>query len=491
MPQTPPNVLLITTDQHRADCLGIAGHPVLQTPNLDHVAASGARFARAYSESPVCIPARRTLLTGLAPASHGVVGFSDTTLDAPTVAQRLRDGGYQTALCGKLHLWPHRCRYGFEEFHWDDGPSTSSHAAGDYAAYLRSRGLADQVDVHGVGSESSVVRPWHLDERHHVANWTADRAVDFLRRRDPTRPFFLNVGFFHPHPPLTPPACYLDRYLRLAERDPEPFLDVAGGAWSTLDNDPRDPAGRSPSDPRQRLGRQALLQLRAGYWAQINHVDDQIQRILAATDQRNTLVIFTSDHGEMLGDHDWMRKRVPFEPSARVPMVVRPPTSWGVEGRQTRDELVGLQDVTPTILDAAGLPPMEKADGRSLLPLLQGSSASWRDELHGESCEVRNSFERPTGMQYLVTSAGERWERRWKFCWFPGIGRAMLFDLDADPRETKDLSSDPSHAALLAEIQRTLASLLADRPEGFVRDGELVELEGATTPILPGSSRDR
>lgn len=144
-------------------------------------------------------PARRTLMTGRTPEGHGVPGFKNAPLPFPTLPALLRDAGYQTALCGKLHLWPHRCRYGFEEVHWSDGPGASPEEAdSDYLRHLRSLGIGGDQAPHGVAGESSHARPWHIDERHHVANWTADRAVDFLGRRDPTRPFFLNVSFFQP-----------------------------------------------------------------------------------------------------------------------------------------------------------------------------------------------------------------------------------------------------------------------------------------------------
>ena len=263
--------------------------------------------------------------------------------------------------------------------------------------------------------------------------------------------------------------------------------------WSRRWPEPR--RGGKWNAARQHLPPEQRLQLRAAYWAQINHLDDQIQRVLEAIDRGagldNTLVLFTSDHGEMLGDHQWMRKRVPWEPSARVPLLLRPPAAWGSAGGRVREELVGLQDVMPTLLDAAGVAPPEGTDGQPLLPLLRddADAAGWRDVLHGECSDVGGGFDRPTGMQYLATSPGGSFDRRWKYAWFPGLGREQLFDLDADPAERHDLSADAAHADALGQLRGELVRRLDGRPEGFVRDGGLATLGGTTASHFPAFKR--
>ncbi|MEM6562578.1 MAG: sulfatase-like hydrolase/transferase, partial [Planctomycetota bacterium] len=350
--------------------------------------------------------------------------------------------------------------------------------------HLAGLGLLGDQSAQGIAGESSVVRTWHLDERHHVANWTADRAVDFLGRRDPTRPFFLNVNFFHPHPPITPPSFYADRYLRLAQDRPEVFTRRTTASWS--DDPGAQRRGYRWNATRAVPDDDAMLELRAFYWAQINHVDDQIQRVLTAIDRSvgfgNTMVVFTSDHGEMLGDHGFMRKRLPYEPSARVPMLVKPPEDWGIAGGEVRDELVGLRDVMPTLLDAAGV-ETRSVDGRSLLPLCRGEAEDWRTQLHGE-CSATQAFDTPTGMQYLVADLADG--HRWKLCHFPGHGRQQLFNLTNDPQERHDVSGDPDHAVVRDELVGRMVAQLADRPEDFVVGGQLAQVDGNTTDVLPG-----
>src|SRR5437588_658697 len=246
------------TDEHRADCLGIAGHPVVQTPNLDAVAAAGVQFDRAYSACPVCVPARRTLLTGQSARKHGVFTDIDAPLTAPTLPGELARAGYQTHLVGKLHMWPRRVRYGFQSTDWADGPRAGIN--NDYQRFLLREGITAPYasDAHGVGGNAWTARPWHLDERLHFTNWCADRAVDFLDRRDPTCPFFLQLSFFHPHQPLTPPRFYYDRYMAMDL--PEPYI----GEWARIADGPI--RGTSLDSMRVSLEPALMKQYRAAYY---------------------------------------------------------------------------------------------------------------------------------------------------------------------------------------------------------------------------------
>ena len=437
-------------------------------------------------------------MTGCAAATHGVPGFYDTHLNLPTLPQALRDAGYHTALAGKLHLWPMRKRFGFEEMMLSDGPGASpAEGDSDYLRFLRESGVsalpgARQQMAHGIAGESSFVRPWHLDERLHVANWTADMAIRAIERRDPARPLFLNVSFFHPHPPTTPPPVYYERYLRLLEEHPEVAEPIVA-EWSRVFDTPQ--RGLKWNAARQSLPPAQQRQLVAAYLGAINHIDDQVQRVMEVWDRslglNNTLIVCTSDHGEMLGDHQWMRKRLPWEMSARVPLLVRPPgtradAGTGPGGGRVCGVLAGLRDVMPTILDACGVEPTGAMDGRSLLGLARGEGVmGWRSELHGETSDTNGAaFGWTTGMQYLVRDTeGERW----KLCWFPGLGLLQGFNLTDDPAERSPVDVDGSPP--LQAMKRRLIDILQGRPEGFVRDGELVKLDGPTSPWLPGYER--
>ena len=468
-----PHILLLMTDQQRADALGIEGQPVLQTPHLDHFAAAGARFRSAYAACPVCVPARRTAMTGKRPASQGVVMNYPTRLEGPTLPETLAAAGYQTALCGKLHLWPPYKRFGFEHFSWADGPFSGRHFD-DYQRFLRREGVRTPgaSDAHGVGSNATPVRPWPLDEQHHFSNWCVSEAIEFLERRDPTRPFFLNVSFLHPHQPYTPPRFHYDRYMSRAEEIPDPVV----GDWARVYERPT--RGINPRNTwRLNPDPAVMREMRAGYYACIQHIDEQIGRLLGRIPS-NTLIVFCSDHGEMLGDHQWLRKRTPFEGSARVPLLIHGHGTVYDEllAGRSPGEPVELMDLMPTLLEAAGAAVPETVEGRSLFSLLRGDGGPWRDWLHGECSEVPTAG---SGMQYLTD--GKR-----KYIYWPGLGQEQFFDLERDPQECHDLAGLAARRDEIAPWRRRLIETLADRPEGFVRDGALAQLDGPTPSCLPG-----
>jgi arylsulfatase A-like enzyme len=462
-----PNIVLFMTDQQRGDCLGVEDHPVLQTPYLDSIAKKGVRFRKAYTACPVCIPARRTLMTGKKPSSHGVLMNYDTWLEGDTLPQILSQSGYQTHLVGKLHLWPLRKHYGFDSMVWADGPFISQDDS-DYADFLKQNGMSleDAAVSHGSDRNGWVARPWHLDETLHFSNWCAESALSFLKKRDPTVPFFLKVSFHQPHQPCTPPVPYYDRYMNMDL--PEPYV----GDWAQIFDRPQ--RGLPVSAWRVALDPMVMKQYRAGYFGCINHIDAQIGRILMRLPE-NTVIVFLSDHGEMLGDHQWIRKRNAFEPSVRIPFFFQFPPSLSLDQSQVRDELVELMDVMPTLLEAAGCPVPPGLDGRSLMPLLKGQEG-WREYLHGECADI------PTlnsGMQYLTNG-------RRKYVWYPGTGDEQLFDLENDPREMVDLAKEKDSAKEIERWRRILVQELDGRPEGFVTDGTLSVIGGPTPHCLPG-----
>jgi len=459
-----PNILLITDDQHRGDCLGIEGHPVLSTPNLDWVGASGTHFRRCYSEVPSCIAARRILLTGMNQDHTGLVGYRDhLDWDPPqTVGGLLAAAGYQTQLCGKLHMAPKRKRYGFQNMVWSDGYGGGC----DYEAYLVKEGQDEpQARLsHGIDVNGWVGRPWHLEERYTHTYWAANESIRFLETRDPSCPFFLHFSMVDPHPPLTPPRFYYDRYMELDL--PEPVI----GDWAP--DVPNKPGARTNSS-FVNLDPQTMRRCRAAYYGMVNHVDDQIGRVLQALNrcglEQDTLVIFSSDHGEMLGDHHLFRKSVPYEGSARVPLVARAPRWMGCPEEVTSDLPIGWQDITPTILDAAGVDIPDTVDGRSFLPIMRGEMPAWRDHLHIEH----------TGHAYTGHAICDGQE---KYVWLPSSGTELLFDLVADPDELHDLSQEcPERVAAGRE---KLIEHLKDRVDSPVEDGELVAGKRRET-VLP------
>ena len=443
------------TDQQRGDCLGVEGHPVLQTPNMDGIAAGGVRFSRFYAACPSCIGARRSILAGQNPQTHGMLGYMDgVEWDAPTtLPQALRDNGYHTYLVGRsMHQHPPRKRFGYDHM------EVECHmGARDYDEWLAKAGPVDSGGWFGGGVMHNdwTARPWHLDEHLHFTNWTVDRALAFLERRDPACPFFLTVSFIAPHPPLQPPAFYLERYLRTGV--PEPFI----GDWA---EPPEFGSAEFISDhvcaDTVDLSSEAFLSMRAAYYGLINHVDDQLRRVLHAIGsvRSNTIIVFTSDHGEMLGDHYLFRKCRPYEPSARVPFLMSAPERFDLRRTSVVDHVATHADIMPTLLEMADIDIPETVEGSSLLPLMRGEQAPWRPYLH---------IEHPP-YHHALTDGGE------KFIWLPKDGREQFFDLTQDPTECRNLIDDPSWAGRVATWRAHLIEELKDRPEGFVEDNRLI-----------------
>ncbi len=470
----PPNILLIMTDQQRGDCLGVDGHPVLQTPRLDALAASGTRFRRAYSACPLCMPARRTLMTGMTAAHHGLVGnVNDISLDYPTLPGVLRDAGYQTHLVGKLHLFPLREPYGFGSTDWSDGPYRSG--GGDYLEFLDQQcpGVSRPEKNPEAPMNSWLAAPWHLDDDLHFTNWATDRALAFLDGRDRSKPFFLKVSYFHPHTPCTPPAPYFDHYMQ--QDLGEPTI----GDWARISDKPI--LDLPPRSKRLAISAERMKRIRAGYFGCIEHLDDQIGRVLDRVKELdNLIVVFVSDHGEMLGDHQYFQKGQACEGSARIPFLMTFPDTMGIERGQVRDEPVELMDVMPTLLDAAACAIPDTVDGQSLLPLLCGKLTEWRQYLHGECAHDNGGavYEPDLCMHYITD--GQR-----KYVWRPDNGRELFFDIQSDPTESNDLSNDAVHADELSFWRQRLVEQLADRPEGF-SDGRLLIAQGRTPlSLLP------
>jgi arylsulfatase A-like enzyme len=474
-PDTRPNIVLLVVDQWRGDCLGIDRHPVVHTPFLDQMALDGARFTHAYSAVPSCIAARAALMTGLSQRSHGRVGYLDgVSWDYPTtLAGEFTRHGYQTQAIGKLHAHPQRSQLGFQNVILHDGflhfgrdqrqdPSLSD----DYLPWLRrelGRPFADYFD-HGVNCNSVVARPWDKEEYLHPTNWIVDQGIQFLRRRDPRKPFFLNLSFHRPHPPYDPPAWAFEQYLH-REMPPPPVGDWVGDVAAFAD----------PSRPDCYVGDidpHVLQRARAGYYGHMTHIDHQLNRFFEHLQQfgvlQNTYLCFVSDHGEMLGDHHMFRKGYAYEGSARVPLLLKGPNRGRVPKQAVCPSPVELRDVMPTLLDLAGAAAPSGVEGQSLLPLLRGEAASARPYVHGEHTIFKQS------MQWIT-------DGREKFVWYSGSGREQFFDLAADPQERRDLLRTPAGEARAARWRNALVQELTGREEGFTDGTRLI----AGRPVLP------
>ena len=466
MSNARPNILLILTDQRRGDCLGLdpAGPSCLQTPNLDWIGRTGTNFRRGYAECPSCIPARRSLMTGTAPAANGAVGFKGVQWNPPhTLAGELSASGYQTEMIGKLHLTPIHKRYGFDHMQLADATRGDHN---DYVEWLQKYHHRHEVHpgmAHGVSSNGWIGRPHHLPEEQMHTFWCIDRAMDFLQKRDPTAPFFLNISLIDPHPPLTPPAAYYHRYIQ--RNLPDPII----GDWASKFDGPQK--GLDPNAWEICLDEHDMRCSRAAYYGMINFIDDQIGRLIqSAGGLKDCLVIFTSDHGEMLGDHNLFRKTWPYEASARIPFLMRAPKRWGYPEEITCESPVGIQDIMPTILDAAGIDIPDTCTGQSLLPIMQSDTNRVRECLHGEHA---GCYAYDHGNHYVTDGC-------YKYIWYSQTGKEHLFNLEEDPHETHDIASDPDAETKLKPWRSRLIEFLKDRPEGFT-DG---------TTLIPGRPHD-
>jgi arylsulfatase A-like enzyme len=377
----------------------------------------------------------------------------------------LAQAGYHTQGVGKMHFFPPRSLMGFHNVVLHDGYlhherrfSRNYELADDYWRWLKDK-VDAEVDfaAHGLAANSWVARPWDLDERLHPTNWVVSQSIDFLRRRDRRRPFFLWMSFVRPHAPLDPPECYFEQYLR-QEMPPVPV-----GDWAERSDPGRE--GLDPNAASGLIGERQLHRARAGYYALMTHIDHQIGRFREALIEdeveEDTVVLFTSDHGELMGDHNLFRKVLPYEGSTRVPLLIRAPQRFGLVALSTVSAPVELRDVMPTLLDAAGVAIPPSVEGRSLLPLARGERAAWREHIHGEHSGGRNS-------NHWVTDGGR------KYVWYSQTGREQMFDLERDPQELRDLSRESSARAGLERLRSILTVGLTGREEGYVDSGRLV-----------------
>lgn len=464
-----PNILFIFADQWRGDCLGVTGHPVVKTPNIDGIANSqGVVFTKAYSTCPSCIAARASIMTGMTPYNHGRIGYQDGVdwKYENTLAQVLSDNGYQTHCTGKMHVHPQRNHCGFHSINsYEEKRNFDDNYKNDYNEWLRdvSGGECDELDNGLHFNSASVSRPSCLPEKWHVNTWTANTAINFLKRRDKTRPFMLNVSFARPHPPFDPPKVYWDMY-----KDKK-IPGVPIGDWSEYTDHPIDcidPShGRLPKDELDIATR--------GYYAQMAHIDNQIGRLLRTLEKcgvdRNTWIVFSSDHGEMLGDHNRFRKMYALEGSARIPMIVSPPHIDGDAGIKFSDVPVAIEDIYSTILDIAGIEIPENVDGKSLLPFLNGEPEKWREYVHGEHSGWNS------GRQFMT-------DGKEKYIWKTVTGKEYLFDLVNDPQELHNLSDKPEGQERLKVWRNRMIVHLADRVDGM-SDGEKL-IHGKDLPAV-------
>jgi len=443
----PPNILWYCTDQQRFDTIGALGNPHVQTPRLDRFVEEGVALTHAFCQSPICTPSRSSFLTGQYPARLRSTRNGNAHFDhaPPLISQLLAEVGYRCGNVGKFHLQSSGQRT--EPRMKDDGYSfwRFSHAPRD--DWKEGHDYADWVRANGGDLDALRARPEGVPTELHQTTWATEASIEFLREQEttPDQPWMLTINPYDPHPPFVPPKSYSDRF------DPE---DMPGPIFEPgdLEEERRllelgiDFQGE-PDTPDAHGAKAA----QARYYAMIAQIDDQFSRLLEYLDQcgqaENTIVVFTSDHGETLGDHGLMAKGCRFyEGLVRVPLLIRWPGT--AQPGLLSDALVELLDINATLLEAAGVDLPDHHQGQSLVPLLRGEADAHRESVR---CEYFDSLD-----AYFTQGTGAfgtmyRTERH-KLCVYHGYGTGQLFDLEADPGEHRNLWDDPDSLAFKSEL---------------------------------------
>jgi arylsulfatase A-like enzyme len=470
-----PNVLLIVADQFRCDCVGANGNRLIRTPNLDRLAAGGANFSAAFVQAPVCVPSRVTLLTGRYPHSHkNRVNYTPCDGREVFLQRLLHDRGYQTGSVGKLHYWPPTAEQaratGFDRVLLDDGQRELDKYS-DYVAWRQARD--PKAGTPYLATVSGAANPFRgaIDYEFTPTHWTGEQACQMLRDFGrSSQPFFLHCSFFKPHSPHTVPEPYDSMYNGVEIPLPAPV---------SLDDIRKLPLPVQRQilrfNPQYAMDRKRLQWIYRSYYASVSMVDYEIGRILDELERtgrsEDTIVIFTTDHGDQLLEHGLVDKNVFFEAAVHVPLLMRFPNR--VRPGPHRD-LVGTIDVLPTVLDLCGAPVPVRVEGRSFAPLVTGTGSYVPAEaVFGENIipEVITGGQRD---YYFVPGEGIKGIRhpdakmvrtaRWKFNYYPGNG-AELYDLAEDPDEARNLYAENSRSEAVREMKERLLEWLVTADE--------------------------
>ncbi len=438
-----PNIIFVIADDLRYDGLSSTGHPFAQTPNFDRIAREGVKFNNFFCTTPLCSPSRASFLTGLYAHTHGIVnnddhGLSDISHRLPTFPRILYNAGYETAFIGKWHM----------------GMDDTVRPGFDYWISFRALGLYENCIFNVNGDRQQ--------KRGYTTDFLNQYAVDYIKKPH-TRPFVLYLGHKGPHYPHRPASRYENLYHGAEYRfSPVPAHDLQGkralsrkypeashfdllGATA----EPQESWRGRPSDPLDSIRDQARC---------VASMDDGMGMIFDALEQTgeldNTMLIFTSDHGLLMGEHGiFEEKRWPYDPALRIPLLVRYPKL--ISPGTARDQYALAIDIAPTLLDLAGVKPYSKIQGKSLLPVFRDADAPLRDSIF---CEYFEEKFVPGVPQWQCIRS-----RRWKYIHYPSlVDMDELYDLQADPEELSNLCSGPSSREVIGQMRPELANAITE-----------------------------
>jgi arylsulfatase len=457
-----PHIIFIMTDQHRGDALGCAGNSIVKTPHIDSIANLGILFYNGYSSVPSSTPARAGLLTGFSPWNHGMLGYGRVARRYKYEMPRmLRDLGYYTFGIGKMHWFPQKSLHGFNGTLVDEsGREEQDGFVSDYRDWFKLNAPGLHPDATGIGWNEHRAGTYKLREDLHPTYWTGQTAVELIENYHLDNPLFLKVSFARPHSPYDPPGRYLDMYKNVDI--PAPFK----GAWS-------DEFADFPETPNAafgNFGKEHAIKSRRHYYASITFIDDQVGRIVDALRKKgmydDAIICFTSDHGDMLGDHNHWRKTYPYEGSARIPYIMKWP-EWmeaDIERGTIMTQPVELRDFLPTFLDAAGGDIPEDMDGLSLLSLVRNPRHKWRQYIDMEHATAYRNEN-----YWCALTDG-----KYKYAWYFRTGKEELFDLIDDRDELVNLAVKSQFQGELLKWRNRMVEHLRERGESFVKDDKLV-----------------
>ncbi|WP_168118791.1 sulfatase-like hydrolase/transferase [Paenibacillus sp. HB172176] len=440
-----PNIVLMFTDQQRWDTLRVYGNALIHTPNLDRLALEGAIFDNATTPCPLCAPARACTMTGLAAGRTGVFDNESAPAvdEGDSLAMRLREQGYYTQAIGKMHFTPQGQTYGMDGLTLSEemrGVRTAGTAEevefDDYDRFLMKRGVWGWEKPPEIGYNELKPLVNGLPKECHITQWCGDRTVEWLENERPKdQPFFLWTSFVKPHAPFDCPQHLIDLY------DPAKMPKP----WRTGEEGQEDnPLLQEYRDAMEEelYSEAAIAKNKAYYYANITFIDEQVGRIMRALKEqgleKNTLVVFTSDHGELLGDHRLWYKKLGYEGSVHIPLLAKWPGR--IEPGTRCGEVASLLDLFPTFVNAAdGSMPERAMPGVDLMDLLSGKKT--REAVCSEFYVAPN---------YLLHVRS----REWKYLFYQNGGFESLFHLGEDPHELNDLAGDPHYA----EVKEALKS---------------------------------
>lgn len=452
--QKQPNIIFVITDQQRFDTIAAGGFSYMKTPNLDRMVREGTYFRQTYVTSPSCAPSRASLFTGVYPHTNGV--YRNDEPWAFSWVQLMADAGYRCVNVGKMHTSPFEDSFGFHERHVVENKDRATARLPffldqwDKAIWNRGFEKPSRVTYRRREDYRSSLGAfvWNLPEDLHSDNFVSALAQMWLDAYTGNEPFFLQIGIPGPHPPYDPTQEYLDMY---ADAElPEPILSVADIATQpaalkalraqhlAVDH---DAVVHVPAPSREQTRRQ-----RQHYFANVSMVDTQMGKLIEAVERRgvlnDTIIIFTSDHGDSLNDHGHSQKWSMYEHSVRVPAIVWAPGRVA-EGRVV-DDLVSLFDFAPTVLEMAGVPVPEWMEAQSLMTYLRGEHCEPRKYVFSEHAGDR-IFNGSTFMTMIRS-------QRHKLVHFVDSDEGQLFDMHDDPMEMNNLWSDPEHQTTKQEL---------------------------------------